>query len=282
VPAHPVGLELEQRRPVAAAAAVDGAPHRAYDRQKVVAVDDVARHAVAEAAVGQVQAGVLLVRGRREAPLVVLDHEDDRQLPDGRQVERLVEVALARRAVARERRGHALLAAQLRRERQAARDRQHRAEVADHPDDAVLERAEVERAVAAAREAVRPAQQLAEEARQRKPAAREDAEVPVHRQHVVASIERCHDTRGDRLLPDAREPLAEPPLAQQHVHLLLDHPRQQQAAVELAQLIRREARGEALVRLRRLEAAGPSIRDHSRQRAAARQMAWYTARSRRR
>ena len=71
--------------------------------------------------------------------------------------------------------------AQLRREREAVRHRQHRAEVADHPDDALLERAEVEGAVAALREAALAAEQLAEEPRQVEVAPGEDAEVAVHR-----------------------------------------------------------------------------------------------------
>ena len=62
---------------------------------------------------------------------------------------RLVEVAFAGGAVAGEGGRHAPLAAELRGQGQAVGHRQHRAEVADHPDDALLERAEVERAVAA-------------------------------------------------------------------------------------------------------------------------------------
>ena len=173
--AHPVGLELEQRRPVALPRALGRPPHGAHHPQQVVAVDHQARHAVAQPAVGEVAAGVLLVGRRRQAPLVVLDHEDHRQLPDRREVQRLVEVALARGAVAGEGRRDAPLAAQLRREREAAGHRQHRAEVADHPDDALLERAEVEGAVAALREAALAAEQLAEEPRQVEVASGEDA-----------------------------------------------------------------------------------------------------------
>ena len=70
----------------------------------------------------------------------------------------------------------------------------------------------------------------------------EDAEVPVHREHVVVGLERGHDARRDRLLADAREPLREPPLPQQEQHLLLDHPRQQQRAVEAAAAPRARSR----------------------------------------
>ena len=254
--AHPVRLELEQRRPVALPRALGRPAHGPHHPEQVVAVDHQARHAVAQPAVGQVVAGVLLVGRGRQAPLVVLDHEDHRQLPDRRQVERLVEVALARGAVAGEGRRDAPLAAQLRRERQPARHRQHRAEVADHADDALLERAEVEGAVAALREAALAPEQLAEEARQVEVAPREDAEVAVHRQDVVAGLERRHDAGGDRLLADAGEPLAEPALAQQHQHLLFDHPRQQQRAVEVPQLLGREAFVGAVARHGRARGSG--------------------------
>ena len=241
VAAHAERLELQQRRSLAAAGAGGGSTHRAHDREEVVAVDHVARHAVAEAAVGEVQARVLLVRRRREAPVVVLDHEHHRQLPDRREVQRLVEVALARRAVAGERGGDAVLPAQLRGEGEAVGHRQHRPEVADHADDALLERAEVEGAIAALREAALAAEQLPKQLRQVEVAAGEDAEVAVHRQHVVAGLEGRHDAGRDRLLADAREPLRQPPLAQQDEHLLFDHPREEDRAVEVAQLLGHEA-----------------------------------------
>ena len=120
---------------------------------------------------------------------------------------------------------------------------QHRAEVADHADDALLERAEVERAVAALREAALAAEQLPEQLRQVEVAAGEDAEVAVHRQDVVVRLERGDDARRDRLLADAREPLRQPALAQEDQHLLLDHPGQEDRAVEVAQLLGREALG---------------------------------------
>ena len=56
------------------------------------------------------------------------------------------------------------LAPQLGGQRQPVGDRQHGAQVADHPDDVVVEGAEVEGAVAAPGEAAVPAQQLAEQA----------------------------------------------------------------------------------------------------------------------
>src|SRR5438045_2788078 len=88
-------LASRYRRPAAPPAPVGGLPHCRHHRQDVVAVDDRAGHAVTGRPVGQVAAGVLLRRRRREPPAVVLHHEDHRQPPHGRQVEGLVEVALA-------------------------------------------------------------------------------------------------------------------------------------------------------------------------------------------
>ena len=80
------------------------------------------------------------------------------------------------------------LAAQLRRQRQAVGHRQHRAEVADHADDVVLEHAEVEGAVAAAGEAALLEQQLAEQPLEVDAARGEHAEVAVQRQDRVVVV----------------------------------------------------------------------------------------------
>lgn len=66
----------------------------------VVAVDQAARHPVADGLVGQRRGGGLLGERDGDREAVVLDEEDDRGLPDGGEVERLVEVALAGAAVA--------------------------------------------------------------------------------------------------------------------------------------------------------------------------------------
>ena len=166
------------------------------------------------------------------AVLVVLDHEQHGQLPDRGQVHRLVEVAFAGAAVAGERRRHARLAPELRGQRQAVGHRQHRPEVADHAHDVVLERAEVERPVAALREAAVPPKKLAEQRAQVEPAAREHAEVAVHRQDPVVRAQRRRHAHRDRLLADAGEPLREPSLPEQDQHLLLHQAREEQSPVE--------------------------------------------------
>ena len=113
--------------------------------EQIVAVADHAGNAVAGAARGQVLARELLADRRRQAVLVVLDDEDHRQLPDRREVDRFVKIAFAGAAVADKGRRDARLPPQLRGEREAVGDRQHRRQVADHADDVVVEDAEMKR-----------------------------------------------------------------------------------------------------------------------------------------
>jgi hypothetical protein len=139
VAAHAERLHLQQRRALARPGSsrrlLDGVDHG----EDVVAVDHRTWHPVADGAVGEVGARVLLAGRRRQAPPVVLDDEQHRQAPHGRQVEGLVEVALAGAAVAREHGRHPPLPAEHRRQRQAVGHGEHRPEVRDHPDDAVVE-----------------------------------------------------------------------------------------------------------------------------------------------
>ena len=113
--------------------------HREVDGLDVLAVGLDELHPVGERALAELLDGQrqLLARGRRLRPAVVLEDEDRRQLPQLREVHRLVERAGVRRAVAEERDRDALLAAQLEGERRAddpgqpAADDGVRAEVAD-------------------------------------------------------------------------------------------------------------------------------------------------------
>jgi hypothetical protein len=203
VSAHAERLELDERRPFSASRPRGGVAHRANDGQQVVPVADDARDAVADAAIGQMRAGVLLGDGRRQPVLVVLDDEDDGELPHGREVQRLVKIALAGRAVAGERDGDARFTAQLKRQRQPVGHRQHRAEMADHAHEAMLERSEVKRPVASSGEAARLAEHLAQQLREIESAPGEHAQVAMHRQDDVARLERGDDADGDGLLADA-------------------------------------------------------------------------------
>ena len=153
---------------------------------------------------------------------------------------------------------------QLGREREAAGHRQHRAEVADHADDALLERAEVEGAVAALREAALAAEQLAEEPRQVEVAPGEDAEVAVHRQDVVAGLERGDDPGGDRLLADARRTTCESRPWRSRTSIFSSIIRgRSKRAVEAPELLGREAVDRAVGR-RRTGGRGIAHSHHSR------------------
>ena len=130
----------------------------------VVAVGLDAREAVGGGALDGVDRE-LLVERRRVRVLVVLEHEDDRQLLHAGPVHGLVEVAAGGRAVAEPRERAALLAAQLERHRQPGGDQHHVGQHRDHADAAERAVAEVHVAVAPAGDAVRAAHVLGEDAR---------------------------------------------------------------------------------------------------------------------
>jgi hypothetical protein len=116
--------------------------------------------------------------------------------------------------------------------------------MADHADDAGVERPEVERAVAPARDPALPAQQLAEQDLEVELAPGEHGQVAVHRQHPVVGRQGGHQPGRHRLLADPREPLAELAPPQQGQHALLDGPGQEQRPVEGDQLAVVEVVGE--------------------------------------
>ena len=110
-----VGEALDQRRAAARPCPLDRGARDRVDRGDVVAVDVEAGHAVPDRLVGQGR-GTGLARERdADRELVVLHEEDGRRLPDGREVEGLVRVALARGPVAEVGHGHDRVLAQARR-----------------------------------------------------------------------------------------------------------------------------------------------------------------------
>jgi len=131
--------------------------------------------------------------------------------------------------------------------------------VADHPDDALLEQAEVEGAVAALGEAAVLAEELAEEAAQVDTARGEHAEVAVHGQDPVVRFQGEGHPDRDGFLSHAREPLGEPSLAQEEERLLLDQAREEQGAVEPVHPLAVEADGGRRRRGRALDIAHPGI-----------------------
>ena len=132
---------LDRARPAAGSRLLDRRAQRDQRRDRVAAVDAARGDAPAALdAVGHAGVDHLAARRRRVGIAVRLQHEDGRHLQHGGQVEALVDVAGAHRAVAPERQRDARLAPPL--ERQGGADG-HGAEVAEHRDereDAALRR----------------------------------------------------------------------------------------------------------------------------------------------
>ena len=67
---------------------------------------------------------------------------------------------------------------------------------------------------------------------------REDAEVPVHRQDGIVWPKGGGHADGNGFLPDSGEPLRQSPLSKQNQHLLLDHPREDEGAIQCEATLR--------------------------------------------
>ena len=117
--------------PVAGAAFLRRLLGELVDRQRIVAIDQVALDADRRAALEQVRLARRFLDSGGHGVLVVLDDEDEVQVPDGRQVQRFQEGTVVGRAVGGEGHRDGVGAANLR--RQGGADTQRRA----RPDDAV-------------------------------------------------------------------------------------------------------------------------------------------------
>ena len=158
------------------------------------------------AAVAAGSAGIVSRRAHVGLPLVVLADEEKRQLPDGGEVDRLVEDAFAGRAVAEEdggdRAGFAL--AHLLRERDAGRERELAADDRRGEDDAELGDRDVQRAALALAVAVDAAHHLGDQAAGIGAAREQVAGAAVVGEDAVARLERADDADGRGLLADRR------------------------------------------------------------------------------
>ena len=159
--------------------------------------------------------------------MVAFDAEQHRQLPDGRDVERFVEVPFAGRAVPGEDEGRLARILQQGGQRDAIGDAQLGPEVADHAHDVVGHAAEVEAAVVALGESGRFALELGEEVGQFDAPGGEDAEVAVHRQDELVGVQRSGAPHGNGFLTHAAEPFADSALPKQAEHFLFDESREQ-------------------------------------------------------
>ena len=141
--AIPVGLGLDQRRPVAGHRPRPGLRHHVVHGNRVLTVDDGVRHAVRG---GPVSNGRLrwqrcrVPEGRVLAVLVVLDEKHHLRAPELRHVQSLVEGTDVARPVTEEAHGDAVLTAQAGGHTRTGRYRDARADDgrrADHPQRGV-------------------------------------------------------------------------------------------------------------------------------------------------
>ena len=182
-------------------------------------------------------------------PVLVVDHDEhDRQLPQRRDVHRLAERALVRRAVAEHAHRHGVLALVVGRQRNARRKRQVAADDPVAAQEAALGVEQVHRAAAAAGGAALPAEQLGHHDVRIGPASEHLTVLPVGREQVVLVAHGGDRADDRRLLPD-RE-MHEAADLGLHVHLLraLLEMADQEHLVE--QLERRLLVGELALRLR--------------------------------
>ena len=148
-----------------------------------------------------VDRGVALDR-RAHAELVVGDHEDDRQLPEGGEVERLAERALVGGAVAEHADRDLVEPLVVGRQRHAGGQRQVAADDPVAAHEAVLEVEHVHRAAAAVRDALLAAEQLGHHAVGIRAAGERVAVRAVGRDQVVLVAHRPAGADDRRLLAD--------------------------------------------------------------------------------
>ena len=235
------GIRFEQRRPVAAARALDGLTHRVPHRRRIVAVDGDARHAVGGRAIGDVRHRRCVFVVRAFAVAVILAEEYHRQLPQRGHVQRLMEGPDVGRAIAEGADRHAPVIAQLRGQRESVCDRQPAADDARGHHDAGRRIGDVHRAAFAFAGARRLAVVLCAQLPQGHALGELVVNAAIHRDEVVARLEvHAHGGRDD-LLP-ARRIIdgGHASGAQQRAHALIDEIDQQRLAIDREQRRRRK------------------------------------------
>ena len=242
VAAVAIGLDLEQGGPLLASRAVDRLGERPAHGQQVHPVHVAAGDPVGAAALVEVLYRRGAIERRAHAVAIVLDHEDDRQVPEPAHVERLVEGALVDGPVAEEA-DHDLVGlaqadgvAHARGERQVAADDAVPAEVA------ARHVVEVHAAALAAADAGGAAPQLRHQRPRVGPAGERVAVVAVGAEEVVVGPQQAHGPDRDGLLADVEmEEAADLAL---HVDLraaLLETPDEEHAPVQRERLVFRHS-----------------------------------------
>ena len=233
---------LDQRRSTAFARLFDRPSRLAVDGEDVGTVDPHAFEPVGRGAVREMLDAVLEMRRGRVCPLVVVDHEDDRQPTNPGEVHPLVRVAAGGRPLAAPGNRHPLLFADPEGETHAHRDREHRRQVADHRVQPEVRVAEVDVAVAPVRRPVRAAHELSEDAPWLHAAGDVDAHVALQRAaDVVCGHRRCDPHSGGLVATSGVERAWDLPLLVEDVAALFDSARGQHVAVHAEQVLVVEA-----------------------------------------
>ena len=201
----PVRDGLDQRRTLAVARSPDGRARDVEHRVGVVPVHEDGLQAVRG---GPVRRGMLHRRHRLDRRVlhieVVLAHEHDRQAPDGRQVQRLVERPDVRGAVTEETDGDLPGAPHLGRPRRPGGDRQMRPDDRVGTHHPVRDAGEVHRAALPSHQAALAAEQLCHHGCHRHASSEGVVVSPVGAERVVVGAHRDAVRRGDRLLTESQ------------------------------------------------------------------------------
>ena len=160
-----IGQAFDERGTAALARLFERGERSPIDDVGIVAIDDDALKTVGRRAIACGMFHRRHVADRRVLHIkIVLADENDRQLPDGGEIERLVKSPDIGRAVAEETDRHVFLAEILRAPGRAAGDWQMRADDRIRPEHAVLDRSQMHRAALATHQADVAQHQLAEHA----------------------------------------------------------------------------------------------------------------------
>src|SRR3984893_8193909 len=195
-----IGLHFEDHRAIACPAPFGGASGGGLHRAHIHAVDPFARNVEGLAAFGKIGQRRRPRDGRAHGVAVILDNIDDRQFPEFRHVETLVDLTLVRRAVAEISEASVAIAAITVGERQPAAERHLRPHDAMAPVKMLCLRKHVHGAALPFRGAAPPPGQFRHDGLGVHATSKHMAMIAVAGDGLVAFHRRHHDSGDDRLL----------------------------------------------------------------------------------
>ena len=258
---HPAErLHLEERRPAAGTGELERAATASSTASRSLPSIYLTRHAVPGCAVGEIFDGAERAPVGRERELIVLADEDDRKLPRGSQVHRLVRCSLAGRPIPEERECRLARRPELRREPRTTGMRKPGSDDPVATEDVQRHVGDVHRAPEALAVAGPPTEHLGHHPADIGSGSDQMAVRAVVADEVVAFPHHARRPDGDRLLADAavRRP-DDHALLEELGSPFLEHANQQHQAVlldERAPIGRPENLRSRHVRSRRVGAGG--------------------------